>query len=519
MELRGTSMIGSSRGRAHAENSREESRAKKWTGLNPVTGEAIGPDFYSASSEELNQAVTLADEAFDAYSRTSGARRAEFLRLIAQKLEERIELLASRVMLETGLPLPRVQSETQRTCHQLRMFANLVEDGFWVDARREEADPSRRPLPKPALYSVLRPLGPVAVFCASNFPIAFSVAGGDTASALAAGNPVVVLAHSAHPGTAEIVGTLIQEAVKEAGLPEGVFSLIYDSGYERGEELVKHPLIRAVGFTGSRKGGLALRKFAVLRPEPIPFYAEMSSLNPVFILPEAMSQRAEDLAEGFFASVTLGSGQFCTKPGLLVAQEGEAFERFRKKLAALVREAQEFTLLTPQIQSNYLRVVSERKEASGLVYYESVNQPSLGSGCQVAPCFFEGGLGQLLENLSWREEVFGPSSLMAITSAASNFQTKVLMLVKALEGQLTATVFGTETELPQYQSLFHLLERKAGRLVLNGFPTGVEVNSAIVHGGPFPSTSDGLSSSVGTRAIFRFCRPVCFQNFPPEFSA
>lgn len=413
------------------------------------------------------------------------------------------------MVLETALPLGRAQSELGRTCSQLRLFADVVDEGSWVNARIDPALPDRKPLPRPDLRSMLRPLGPVAVFCASNFPLAFSVAGGDTVSALAAGNPVVVKAHPAHPGTAELVGVAVRDSVREHGLPEGTFSLLFDAGIEIGTALVQHPVIKAVGFTGSRAGGLALMKAASSRTEPIPFYAEMSSVNPVFILPGAMHKRREQIATGVHASITLGAGQFCTKPGMVVIDNGAEAQGFCNELSELVVGSPRFTLLNRGIQSAYRKGSAERRRSTGAGSFGQ-GIAAEGPGFEVAAAVFEAKAADLLADKSLSDELFGPSTL--VVKYADRAQ--LLAIAQNLEGHLTATIHGTPQDLADYRDLIDILERKVGRLIFNGFPTGVEVSHAMVHGGPYPSTWDGRTTSVGTMAIFRFARPVCFQGFP-----
>src|ERR1700752_3126586 len=344
MELSGKSIIGFRRG---------ESEQVAVYGVNASTGEKLNPAYRAASASEVDDAVQMAHQAFGSYSQTSGAERAAFLRKIAENIEGLGDVLMTRATQETGLPEARIRAETGRTCGQLRLFADLVEDGSWVDARIDQADPDRKPLPKPDIRSMLRPIGPVVVFGASNFPLAFSVAGGDTASALAGGNTDIVKAHAAHPGTSELVGRALQESVRECGMPEGVFSLLFGHGSQVGTALMKHPLVRAGGFTGSRTAGRILMDVAASRPEPIPFYAEMSSTNPVFILPEALRDRAENIASGLHASFTMGAGQFCTKPGMVFLSKGPDADEFSGKLSELVAGSAHFHLLTEAIHSSY----------------------------------------------------------------------------------------------------------------------------------------------------------------------
>lgn len=499
VELQGTSLIGFRRGRPGGE---------AFHGFNPATGETLTPTYYSASADDVEDAVRQAHEAFALYSRASGRQKAAFLRQIAANIEALGDVLIERVVAETALPPARLQAERARTCFQLRLFADLVEEGSWVDARIDRADPHRHPVPKPDVRSLLRPLGPVVVFGASNFPLAFSVAGGDTASALAAGCPVIVKAHPAHPGTSELVGSAIRQAVGACALPEGVFSLLFDAGTEVGRALVIHPLVKAVGFTGSRAAGLFLMQALATRSEPIPFYAEMSSINPIFILPGALSQRGEQIATGLHASVTLGAGQFCTKPGLVVLEETNGLSRFIEKVNELMATTAPFTLLTPGISSAYRAVVTVRQSHPRLKTLVSATEPT--APCQAATALFQTDAASWLADPELSAEVFGPATLLITCSG----REELLHIARSLEGQLTATLHATGEDLAEFQDLIALLETKVGRLIVNGFPTGVEVCHAMVHGGPFPATSDGRSTSVGTRAIYRFTRPVCYQNFP-----
>ncbi len=501
MNLSGRSIIGYQWGAEEGETLQ---------GVNPSTGQKLLPAYHSASDEEVGQAVELARQAFGSYCRAPGRQKADFLRAIATNLEERVDDLAERGSQETGLPDGRIRMETGRTCGQLRLFAGLVEEGSWVDARIDRADPDRAPLPKPDLRSMLRPLGPVAVFCASNFPVAFSVAGGDTASALAAGNPVLVNAHFAHPGTSELAGTAIREAAQKCGLPEGVFSLLFGAGLRVGRQLVSHPHIRAVGFTGSRKGGRSLMDLAAARPEPIPVFAEMSSVNPVFLLPGALRQRSDQIAQGLCGSVTLGAGQFCTNPGVVVLSKGPHADGFARHLAEQMGGASPATMLHQGIHQAYRQSLEGRSQNKSLELLAQSGSDLEDPACQAGAALFRTDAASFLNDSSLADEIFGPSTLLV--QAAD--RKELLDIASALEGQLTATLHGTEEDLQKYSDLVEMLESKAGRLVFNGFPTGVEVCPAMVHGGPYPATSDGRSTSVGTRAIARFCRPVCYQDFP-----
>jgi NADP-dependent aldehyde dehydrogenase len=477
---------------------------------NPKTGERLAQPFSSALPPEVDAAAGLADQAFPVYGRTSGGDKAAFLRAIATNIEAMAEEIVERAELETALPKARLQGEVARTCGQLRLFAQVVDEGSWTMPRIDRADPERKPAAKPDLRSLLRPLGPVAVFGASNFPLAFSVAGGDTASALAAGNPVIVKAHPAHPGTSELVGHAVRNAVRNCALPEGVFSLLFDSGNQAGMALVQHRLVKAGGFTGSRNAGRILMNLAAERAQPIPFYAEMSSTNPVFVLPGALGERAEAIAAGLHASVTLGGGQFCTKPGLIFVPEGRAASEFVNHLQKSLAGSPPFQLLTGAIRRSYGAAVATRKEKSNVKLLAEAPSGGAAAESSVAAALFETDTHGLANDQNLAEEIFGPATLLVRHAG----REQLLAAARALEGHLTATVHGTEQDLMEFADLIAILERKVGRLVLNGFPTGVEVSHAMVHGGPYPATSDGRSTSVGTQAIFRFSRPVCYQGFP-----
>lgn len=498
MTLQGTSFIGNQRGTGsdiacHA--------------TNPATGEQLNPAFIATSSEELDRAVKLATAAFPIFSASSGADRAKFLRTIADEIDAIVDEIAARGPLESGLPEARLRGETGRTTGQLRLFATVVEDGSWVDARIEHAQPDRQPIPKVDLRSQLRGVGPVAVFAASNFPMAFSTAGGDTASALAAGCPVIVKAHSSHPGISEMVAECVIKAANACGMPEGVFSLVYGSGRIIGQALVKHPGIQAVGFTGSQAGGRALMDSAAARPQPIPVYAEMSSINPVFILPGALAERSEAIAEGLYGSLTMGVGQFCTNPGLVFAPASGA-EAFTEKLTTTTAAGATGTMLNNSIAKSYCSGVDTLKAKGKVELLAEV--PSTVDGAQGGPAVFRTDVDTFLKDDDLMEEVFGPTTLIV----ASDEKAELLKSAEALEGQLTATIQGTEADLAEYSDLVEILVRKAGRVIFNNFPTGVEVCHSMVHGGPYPATSDGRSTSVGTMAIYRFARPVSYQNFP-----
>lgn len=476
--------------------------------FNPTTGEAIEPAFKGGGVKEVDRACALAQAAAVAFRTTSLAARAGFLETIAIEIEALGDGLIERCLLESGLPRARLEGERGRTCGQLRLFASVVRAGEWLDVRIDPALPERKPLPRTDLRLQNIALGPVAVFGASNFPLAFSVAGGDTASAFAAGCPVIVKAHSAHPGTSELVGRAVQAAVAKCGLPEGVFSLLFGQGNELGQALVSDARIKAVGFTGSRSGGLALLKIAQARPEPIPVYAEMSSINPIFLLPHALQTRGNALAEGFIASLAMGAGQFCTNPGLVVALRGPALDTFLDTAQQAAAKVVPQTMLTPGIQAAYAAGVDA---LSAHAQVRSGGQGMAATGpCQCQASVFATTAVDFLADEALRHEVFGAASLVV----ECDDWAQVKRVAHSLEGQLTATLHMDDSDLANASELLPILEEKVGRLLVNGWPTGVEVSHAMVHGGPFPATSDARSTSVGTAAIHRFLRPVCYQNFP-----
>ncbi|MBI3349382.1 MAG: aldehyde dehydrogenase (NADP(+)) [Burkholderiales bacterium] len=481
---------------------------KPFQAFDPGKNEALGPDFNAVDAAQVAQACALAGAAFDTFRATTDQERADFLEQIAAQILALGDDLIVRAMAETGLPRARLEGERGRTMNQLKLFAELLREGSWQDARIDTALPARTP-PRPDLRLRFVGVGPVAVFGASNFPLAFSVAGCDTAAALAAGCPVVVKAHSAHPGTSELVGRAVVEAVRLSHLPAGVFALLTGSGHGIGDTLVRHPAIQAVGFTGSRSGGLALMAAAAARPQPIPVYAEMSSINPVVLLPGALSQRGADVAMGFAASLVMGVGQFCTNPGLVLGLAGADFDRFAAAAAEALKPVAAGTMLTPGIASAYQRgedQLAGQPAVTTLTRGES-------AGCQGAPALFKTTGAAFLANHAMSAEIFGPASLLVACSDLD----ELLAVIEGLEGQLTATLQlqdDDEADLAAARRLLPALERKVGRILANGYPTGVEVSTAMVHGGPFPATSDGRSSSVGTAAIQRFLRPVCYQNLP-----
>ena len=475
---------------------------------NPTTGERSPTGFIPATAEEVELAAHLAAEAFETYQRVSGRERGAFLRAIAAKIEsiagDVIERAARKRRWRRRVCRAKPRARA-RNCGCLRRWRKR-DRGC---RRGLTCAPKRKPAPKPDIRSMLRPLGPVVVFGASNFPLAFSVAGGDTASALAGGNTVIVKAHAAHPGTSELVGRAVRESVRECGLPEGVFSLLFGSGPQIGTALMKHPLVKAGGFTGSRTAGRILMDVAAARPEPIPFYAEMSSTNPVFILPGALRERGGNIAAGLHASFTLGAGQFCTKPGMVFLPQGSDAKAFAQKLQQLVAESAPFHLLTKAIHSSYDSAIAARKREAPVKLVAEAPKAAADASFAVSSALFETDAAAFLGS-DLDAEIFGPTTLLVEHSS----RDQVLAIARSLEGHLTATIHGTEEDLREFADLVAILENKVGRLVFNGFPTGVEVTHAMVHGGPYPSTSDGRSTSVGSQAIFRFTRLVCYQGFP-----
>ncbi len=481
-----------------------------FTVTSPLDQSTLPGAFHIASPAEIDAAYSLATEAFARFRQTSGAERAVFLERVADEITALGDDLLERAHRETGLPLPRLTGERARTTNQLKLFAQVAREGSWVDARIDPAQPARQPLPRADLRRLLVPLGPVAVFGASNFPFAYSVAGGDTASALATGNPVVVKAHERHPGTSELVATAIGRAIAASGLPAGVFSMVHGAAPAVSLAVVRHPAARAVGFTGSRVAGRALFDAAAARPEPIPVFAEMSSLNPIFLLPGALRDRGPAIAEGLKNSVTLGAGQFCTKPGLVFAVESPDFAAFREAFAAGLPALPPSTMLHGGIRSAYERGVSHLETHSSvrtLARSDVAVDPTKNHGRAVA---FQTDAAAFLADPSLAGEVFGPCTLFVVARSPA----ELLVLARDLEGQLTATVHGTADELAGAGELLATLEQKAGRLILNGFPTGVEVCPAMNHGGPYPASTDARFTSVGTAALQRFVRPVCYQDFP-----
>ena len=503
MELHGRSIIG---GEQSANREGEPFRA-----YNPAMGQPLEPPYYEANETDIEQAFELAETAFDVYRHKPAKEVAAFLESIADQIMALGDDLITRVSAETGLPPKRFTGERARTVGQLRMFADVVREGSWVEATIDLAQPDRKPLPKPDVRRMLIPIGPVVVFGASNFPLAFSVAGGDTASALAAGNPVIVKAHPAHPGTSEMVARAIVRAAQETGMPAGVFSLLHGTTPELSLKLVRHPVATAVGFTGSLKAGRAIFDAATQRPNPIPVYAEMGSVNPVFVLPGALHESGDALATGLHQSVTLGVGQLCTCPGLVVGLQDGAMNNFVASITQLFEGASPATMLHPGILRAYQEGLRRLGEVEGVEGKRSVAAADENK-TEAAAAVFVTAAETFLEHEELSEEVFGPATVIVSCSS----KEEIMKVAHNLKGHLTATIHGTRQDLAEYKDLLEVLQKKVGRLVFNGFPTGVEVCAAMHHGGPYPATTDRRSTSVGAYAIKRFARPICFQNFPQE---
>jgi len=477
---------------------------------NPTTQKIIEDAFHVASPEEIDTAMQLATSAASAFAKCSGKQRAAFLNAIADEILALGDALIQRAMAESGLPQGRITGERGRTMNQLRLFAKVAEEGSWVEASLDLAQPDRTPFPKADLRKMLVPIGPVVVFTASNFPLAFSTAGGDTASALAAGCPVIVKAHESHLGTNALVSYAIQTAAQKTGMPDGVFSSLNGTGPELGQALAKHHLAKAVAFTGSYRAGKALFDSAAQRAEPIPVFAEMGSINPVVFLDGALQKRGEALAKQYAGSVTLGVGQFCTNPGLILGVQGDALNQFVNTLASEIQTIEPATMLNEDVCNNYKKglgtfVQMENVQLEG----EAQTEAQAGQGkavvCSVKATHF-------IDNPKLHQEVFGPSTLVVRCASAN----ELLTVVQHLEGQLTGTIMGEVDEILAQTQLIQALQNKVGRLIFNGVPTGVEVCHSMQHGGPFPSTTDGRFTSVGTGAIKRFARPVAFQNWPQD---
>ncbi len=479
-------------------------------GRNPATGEELPTDFHEATFAEVDRAMKLAAAAFAPYRRRSPEDRAAFLETIADEIENLGDELLKIADAETALGLPRLTGERGRACFTARLFAGMIREGSWVDARIETAIPDREPLPKPDVRLMHRPIGPVVVFGASNFPLAISVAGTDTVSALGAGCPVVVKAHPAHPATCELIAGAIINAAEKCGMPTNVFALIHGRTHETGTALVEHEKTEAVAFTGSLAGGRALFDCANRRPRPIPVYAEMGSVNPVFLLPGALRERSAQIAEGFVGSLTMGTGQFCTNPALVLGFEGTELTSFVSDAAGRASQVPPATMLHAGIHHAFCEGIARIRGLEGLeVAGEAPGAEAEKS--QAAAILFQAGIERYFQHeTTLKQEIFGPSSVVL------NCREKAEMLRFAdrMEGSLSATIHGTDQDLAENRELLEILESRTGRLIFNGFPTGLEVCTAMHHGGPYPATTHHHFTSVGTNAIYRFVRPVCFQDFP-----
>lgn len=478
-------------------------------GINPNTNEQLEPSYKEVSDSDFETAIQAAWQAFLEYRLLPNKERAIFLETIADNIEKLGDELIHKGVEETGLPHVRIEGERGRTCGQLRLFAHVLRDGTYQDIRHDEALPNREPLPRPELYSRKIGLGPVAIFGASNFPLAFSVAGGDTASALAAGCSVVVKAHQAHPGTSELVGKAIVAAVEQCNMPKGVFSLLYGQGSVIGQKLASHPYIKAIGFTGSRRAGVSLMTTAFNRSQPIPVYAEMSSINPVYIMPSALKNRGVEIGVSLVQSMMMGAGQFCTSPGLVFAIKDDGFDDFVKSAQQALQSQLTQTMLTKGIALAYRNGVAAIEALKGVTLLAKGQGSNKPNQCQAS--LFLVDANKFMQEETLKEEVFGASAVIICCDSLTQMQ----QLTESLDGQLTASIHcDAEADGKMVKPLLEQLERKVGRILFNGFGTGVEVSSAMVHGGPFPATSDGRSTSVGTAAIDRFLRPVCYQNAP-----
>ena len=499
MELHGCSIIG-------GQPSRRGTAAV--SALAPASGQRLAPPFYRVTEEEIDRAMALAAETFETYRALPPEQISAFLDRIAEEMMGLGQELIERAKLETALPDARLVGERARTVNQLKMFAELVREGSWVEARIDRAIPDRKPVPKPDLRYMLIPIGPVVVFSASNFPLAFSVAGGDTASALAAGNPVVVKAHPGHPGTSELVARALGAAVAATGMPAGVFALLQGQGHQIGQRLAQHPATKAIGFTGSQTGGRALFDAAAARPDPIPVYAEMGSINPIFVLPGALETNTASIAQGLVQSVTLGVGQFCTNPGVVFGMGKAPLQALAEATGRLAAASPPGTMLYPGLCERFHEGVAR---AQAVPNVRVVGKSSAdAAACQVPALVLATDAATFRQHEVLREEIFGPVTLLVTCGSAQELEE----VARNLPGQLTASLHGTEDDLVRQQGLVQLLQQKAGRLIFNGFPTGVEVCHSMHHGGPYPATTDSHFTSVGTAAIKRFARPICFQSFP-----
>lgn len=478
--------------------------------INPANGATLAPPFHEATSAEVDLAVTRAVFAFDAFRSLSPESRAAFLEAIIEETLALGDAFLERCSAETGHPLARCAQERDRVVKHTRQFADLLREGSWVDARIDHGDRDRKPFPKPDVRSLLQAIGPVAVFGASNFPIAISVLGVDTISAFAAGCPVVVKGHPAHPGTCELAASAVLRAAERTGMPEGVFALLQGSKHEIGSQLVRHPALTAVAFTGSLRGGRALADLAAARPVPIPVYAEMGSVNPVFLLPEALATRGEQIAAGFVQALTVGVGQFCTNPGLVAGLDSPAWTTFTELAQEKAAAVAPATMLHPGIHQAYVLGVAQRQGHPRLQSLGTPATPPDPARHEAAAYLFTTTRQGLVEDPTLLDELFGPSATLVRCDKSAD----LVAIAEQMEGSLSATVHGTEADLANHAELLSVLSRKAGRLICNGYPVGLEICDSIHHGGPYPAATHSYFTSIGTRAIHRFVRPVCYQDWP-----
>lgn len=478
--------------------------------FNPELNQENDWNFIEATTDEIEQAVQLAHKAYQEYKNFSGKKKALFLNAIADEILALGDAVLEVYVQESGLPRGRAEGERGRTIGQLRAFAQMLEEGSWVEATIDTAVPDRQPVPKVDLRKMLYPLGPVVVFGSSNFPFAFSTAGGDTASALAAGCPVIVKSHSLHIGTGELVASAVLKAARKTGMPEGVFSNLIGSGITLGTTLVKHPLIKAVGFTGSIIGGRTLFNLAAQRPEPIPVFAEMGSINPVLLLPNELKNNTSFWAKQYASSITLGTGQFCTNPGLIIGLESPELNSFASELASEILQIAPSCMLHSSIRKNYdegQQELSLQKGVEILAIHEGKTKPNYAPQTVLRVSATE-----FLNNKTLSHEVFGPFSVLVVCETKEQMTT----VINNLEGQLTGTIIAESKELSQYREVVEALKGRVGRLIFNGVPTGVEVCASMLHGGPYPASSDSRFTAVGIHAVKRWVRPISYQNWPNE---
>jgi NADP-dependent aldehyde dehydrogenase len=501
MNLTGKQLIG------HRESAKSD---ETFRASNPRSGTELEPVFYESTSEEISEAVELAASVFGVFRNRLARERADFLEAICQETMALGDDLLERASAETGHPLARCEMERNRIIQQAQLFSELIREGSWADARIDLGDSDRQPMPKPDVRSMMQPIGPIAVFGASNFPIAISVLGADTISAFAAGCPVIVKAHPAHPGTCELAARAILSAAKRCNMPEGIFSMIHGRNTEVGRCLVEHPGIMAAAFTGSLAGGRALMDVAAARPVPIPFYAEMGSVNPIFVLPSALAQRKEQIAAGFVTSLTMGVGQFCTNPGLVAGMESDDWEKFSELVAEKVSEFAPSTMLHAGIHEAYTEGIEIRNKSADLELIGKSSARPNPDACEAAAYVFQTNRQGITSDPTLLDELFGPVSTLVNCGGLED----MVAIAEKMDGSLSASVHGTEEDLVEFHPLLSVLQRKAGRLIFNGYPVGIEVCHSIHHGGPYPAASHSFFTSIGTRCIERFVRPVCYQDWP-----